>query len=351
MQPCACGVVHETDSGCPSLPLMQEVLSKSPVQQAAGNIESNEPVEADENKQTSTLIVFPGTGRPVPEWRKQLSQRVREVQEQRAREAAEVAAAMQQAETVSCTLPSAQLELVPDREQPAMNPIVSKALERVDRARKSEFASSELAAPTTAPALAPVSRPQTEPEQTTLPLAAPRTNLVVVPPSKAKSMRVMSDDLNGAALGYLDSYLSIPALKTDSENRATFARRTTAALFDLVLVVLLSTLVVAAIEFTGGNWIDSRVIGLAGGITIVSLGFYLTLSIAFTGRTIGMRWLSLRTIDVRTGLIPTGGQSIKRTIGYLLSLAPLGLGVIYALIDPDGRTLYDRFSKTTVVRS
>ena len=64
-----------------------------------------------------------------------------------------------------------------------------------------------------------------------------------------------------------------------------------------------------------------------------------------------MRWLSLRAIDVRTGLIPTGGQSIKRTIGYLLSLAPLGLGVIYALIDPDGRTLYDRFSKTTVVRS
>src|SRR5213595_3188183 len=86
----------------------------------------------------STLIVFPGASRPVPEWRKQLSQRVREVQEQRAREAAEVAAAMQQAETVSCTLPSAQLELVPDREQPAMNPIVSKALERVDRARKSE---------------------------------------------------------------------------------------------------------------------------------------------------------------------------------------------------------------------
>ena len=164
-------------------------------------------------------------------------------------------------------------------------------------------------------------------------------------------MRVMSDDLNGAALGYLDSYLSIPALKTDSENRATFARRATAALFDLVLVALLSTFVVAAIEFTGGNWIDARVIGLAGGITIVSLGFYLTLSIAFTGRTIGMRWLSLRTIDVRTGLIPTGGQSIKRTIGYLLSLAPLGLGVIYALIDPDGRTLYDRFSKTTVVRS
>src|SRR5213080_3298452 len=160
---------------------MQKVLSDSSADRLANGIESEEAAAADKGQRTSTLIAFPGVNRPVPEWRKRLSQRVREVQELRAREAAEVAAAMQQAEAVSCTLPSAQLELVPDREQPAMNPIVSKALERVDRARKSEFASSELAAPTTAPALAPVSRPQTEPEQTTLPLAAPRTNLVVVP--------------------------------------------------------------------------------------------------------------------------------------------------------------------------
>src|SRR5947208_8732743 len=198
---------------------MQNTLTDSPDEKirrdASANIKRNSFTAED---RSSTLITFPGVSRNVPEWRRQLSQRVREVQERRAREAAEATAAAVVAETVSCALPSGQLELVPDREQPSMNPIVSKALERVDRARRGEFASTELAAPTTAPALAPVSRPQTEPEQTTLPLAAPRTNLVVVPPSKAKPMRVMSDDLNGAALGYLDSYLSIPALKTDSEN-------------------------------------------------------------------------------------------------------------------------------------
>src|SRR5437016_10831028 len=87
----------------------------------------------------STLIEFPRTSRPVPEWRKQLSQRVREVQERKAREAAEELAAAQEAGLVSCALPSGQLELVPDLEQPPMNPIVSKVLERLERARRPDY--------------------------------------------------------------------------------------------------------------------------------------------------------------------------------------------------------------------
>jgi hypothetical protein len=82
-----------------------------------------------DSQSASTLIEFP-SGRNVPEWRKRLSQRVREVQEQKAREAAEADAATRAAETVSCALPSGQLELVPEPEQAPLNPIVSKALER-----------------------------------------------------------------------------------------------------------------------------------------------------------------------------------------------------------------------------
>src|SRR5205809_2688930 len=101
----------------------------------------------------STLIEFPRTSRPVPEWRKQLSQRVREVQERKAREAAEELAAAREAGLVSCALPSGQLELVPDLQQTVMNPIVSKALERIDRARRVDhFASAGAAAVAPAPA-------------------------------------------------------------------------------------------------------------------------------------------------------------------------------------------------------
>jgi uncharacterized RDD family membrane protein YckC len=64
-----------------------------------------------------------------------------------------------------------------------------------------------------------------------------------------------------------------------------------------------------------------------------------------------MRMFKMRTIDLRTGLIPTGGQSITRAITYVFSLALLGLGIAYAVIDPDKRAVHDKLSKTIVIRS
>ncbi|HZI47124.1 MAG TPA: RDD family protein, partial [Pyrinomonadaceae bacterium] len=61
--------------------------------------------------------------------------------------------------------------------------------------------------------------------------------------------------------------------------------------------------------------------------------------------------LSVKAIDARTGLIPTGGQSIKRAFGYVFSFAILGLGFAFAFVDRDHRTLHDRFSRTIVVHN
>ena len=87
------------------------------------------------------------------------------------------------------------------------------------------------------------------------------------------------------------------------------------------------------------------------GITAITIFAYFTISVALTGRTLAMRMFSLRAIDIRTGLIPTGGQAIIRALGYVFSLALFGLGLAYVFIDPDRRTIYDRFSNTIVVRS
>ena len=98
MQPCSCGVAHEDT--CPvsrSQSAMPEVFSDLPQDKVTAGCA---PVEASASDQSpkskskaeaskSTLIEFPGVSRAVPEWRKQLSQRVREVQELRAREASE----------------------------------------------------------------------------------------------------------------------------------------------------------------------------------------------------------------------------------------------------------------------
>ena len=105
---------------------------------------------------------------------------MREVQEQKAREAAEVAAELRAAQTVMCSLPSGQLELVPDVAQAPLNPIVSKALERVDRARRAEHLSTGHRATAAAPALAPIE------VETPEPLAEPiesKPKLTIVAPT------------------------------------------------------------------------------------------------------------------------------------------------------------------------
>ena len=326
---------------------MQEPLSNSSIEKVitdSGLVESlcDDPLGSRARPQTSTLIEFPGTARPLPEWRKQLSQRVREVQERRAREAAEEAAAAQEAGMVSCALPSAQLELVPSLEQPVMNPIVSKALERLERARRPDQVMTGFANAATAPAFEPV---ETKPK------------LTVVAPAKHKAqtndrkpVRVISDSVDDVALSYLETCLALPAIAADTNTRsAGFGRRIISGSLDLLLVAAMAAPAAAAIEFSDGDWSDPRVIGLMSGITLVTMFAYLTISIALTGKTLAMRIFSLRTIDIRTGLIPTGGQSMKRAIGYIFALTMLGLGLIYALVDPDRRTIYDRFSKTIVI--
>jgi len=342
---------------------MQEPLSNSSIEKVitdSGLVESlcDDPLGASRARaQSSTLIEFPGTARPLPEWRKQLSQRVREVQERRAREAAEEAAAAQEAGMVSCVLPSAQLELVPSLEQPVMNPIVSKALERLERARRPDHVMTGFASAATAPAFEPIAEVTAEPDGPGPERVETKPKLTVVAPAKhkvqtndRKPVRVISDSVDDVALSYLETCLALPAIAADTNTRtAGFGRRIIAGSLDLLLVAAMAAPAAAAIEFSDGNWSDPRVIGLMSGITLITIFAYLTISIALTGKTLAMRILSLRTIDIRTGLIPTGSQSMKRAIGYIFGLTILGLGLIYALVDPDRRTIYDRFSKTIVI--
>jgi uncharacterized RDD family membrane protein YckC len=345
---------------------MQEPLSNSSIEKVitdSGLVESlcDDPLGASRARaQTSTLIEFPGTARPLPEWRKQLSQRVREVQERRAREAAEEVAAAQEAGIVSCVLPSAQLELVPSLEQPVINPIVSKALERLERARRPDQVMTGFANAATAPAFEPIADATAEPEGVNPERPEPvetKPKLTVVGAAKPKvqtndrkPVRVISDSVDDVALSYLETCLALPALAADTNSKsAGFGRRIIASSLDLLLVAAMAAPAAAAIEFSDGNWSDPRVIGLMSGITLVTMFAYLTISIALTGKTLAMRIFSLRTIDLRTGLIPTGGQAMKRAIGYIFALSVLGLGLIYAFVDPDRRTIYDRFSKTIVI--
>src|SRR5919197_2798721 len=110
---------------------------------------SNAAPAATQGANNSTLIEFPGPNRNRPAWRKELSERFREIQQRRAREAAleEESAPRAVAEQVGPEPSDAaaqpvpgrtqkQLGLVPQPDEPEMNPIVVAALRRIERARK-----------------------------------------------------------------------------------------------------------------------------------------------------------------------------------------------------------------------
>lgn len=76
------------------------------------------------------------------------------------------------------------------------------------------------------------------------------------------------------------------------------------------------------------------------------------ISIAFwhwQGATPGKLLAGVRVIDARSGGRPSLAQSGLRWLGYFISAAPLGLGLLWALIDPNRQTWHDKLAGTLVV--
>jgi uncharacterized RDD family membrane protein YckC len=319
---------------------------------------------------SSSLIAFPGIARStVPEWRKELGERVREVQERRAREAAlegdEVPAA-------DVAPPAPQLELLPKADLPPVNPLVAAALQRIERAHARPQYAGNVAVATlqeyeTEPQLGiEVALPPTEfngpmlvEEEIKVNESSPSEkvhNLAVVPAPAAdeslptpKPKRLIRDD-NDPALNYLDSLPTTAGIDVTRHQSAPILSRVVSGFVDLFVICLLASPALALVQFNELDWIEPRTIAFVAGSFVVMGFLYLTIITALTGRTLGMRLLSLRVVDARTGLIPTGGQSAKRAVIYILSLAPAGIALMYTFIDREGQTPHDRFSRTAVVR-
>jgi uncharacterized RDD family membrane protein YckC len=323
----------------------------------------------------STLIEFPGVSRnSVPEWRKELSERVREVQEKRARETAREAAEAERRRMEAAINPP-QLELLPPAQMPAMNPLVAAALKRIERAHQTAPAQNHQPVNTMASAVAYApQREENDMSDTVLPdpplafepevaevepeeIPEKPHHLAVVPtaepvapkiePRKPPKRVIVEND---PALNYLDAISRSVRVDDLSANSASVFRRLVCALLDLVFCAILSSPIALAMQLTGSNLQEPRVIAVLAGSAVVVIFLYLTLMTALTGRTWAMRLLSLRVIDTKTGLIPTGGQSIGRSIFYLLSLAT-GIGILFILLSREGYTVHDRFTRTAVIAS
>ncbi len=402
----SCGAVHSleecTESTADLSPAVVSVQVEGHPDEQEDQL-SSATDECDTATAESRLIEFPVVNRrSVPAWRKELSDRVREVQERRAREAA-----AEKEEALRLQAQSApQLELLPAVESPDVNPIVVAALRRLERVRRQPMptaapayhppvavakrarspkrqaapaqdpqpqnarASAEpvqravtgmTAATAAAPAPEIVSAPIPEPEPVVQ--AAPTLNVVPVTitnedqlvekpeeeiRAKPAPRRVLSE--NDPVLSYLDSVAG--AYSTDCEyNTAPLFSRIVAGLIDLLVVGVLASPFAVLLDLQNGSWRDPKIAGIMSGIIVSFMFVYLTVTTALTGKTAGLKCASLRAIDSRTGLIPTGSQSAKRAIVYILSLITLGIGFLVAAANSERKTVHDRLSHTSVVRA
>jgi len=364
-------------SECGAAVLSSTELGTEDHQFEAFEIPSQLETSPNETPPRSTLIEFPGVVRStVPEWRRELSERVREVQERRAREAAQEAAEAERVRLAqAAAVPAPPLELLPQATAPTVNPLVAAALRRIERANQKMPATATHARTATAVAYATEDEVESSPDEPILssaatvefqqatidsPVVQPEKthNLVVVPASvstpksdthrKVVTKRLISD--HDPVLNYLDAVPTTVSVREPTESRAGVVRRICSAAIDLLVTALLLSPFAAAVELTNSDWHRLRTIALAA-ITAALVSFlYLTAATALTGRTLGMRLMSLKTVDRRTGLIPTGAQSAGRAVIHLASLLALGLPAVYALLNRDGYTAHDRMTHTMVVR-
>jgi uncharacterized RDD family membrane protein YckC len=89
------------------------------------------------------------------------------------------------------------------------------------------------------------------------------------------------------------------------------------------------------------------------------MGIVLVVAIAMTyllvfqiiaGRTLGMRLLKMKIIDVWGGR-PSPGRCVVRCLGYLVGLATLFLGFLWVGFDSEKRGLHDWIAGTYVIRA
>ncbi len=129
---------------------------------------------------------------------------------------------------------------------------------------------------------------------------------------------------------------------------APLGRRFLAGLIDALILLTAAGLFGMIVSYIGVR-IVLRPLNLAvlGFIAVFFITVYFGLFTSLTSSTPGLLWMGLEVRNLE-GDRPTPGEAAWRAFGYLVSIAGLMLGFIWALVDSDGLTWHDRISRTSV---
>ena len=127
--------------------------------------------------------------------------------------------------------------------------------------------------------------------------------------------------------------------------------RLAAGLFDTVLLAFLDAVVIMLTLRIAGLDLQSLSVlplgPLVGFLTLLNGSYVVILTLA-GGQTFGKMAFGVRVVD-RAGRPVTTSVAVVRALGYLVSVLPLGLGLVLVFFDTQGRAVHDRLAGTRVL--
>lgn len=134
------------------------------------------------------------------------------------------------------------------------------------------------------------------------------------------------------------------------EDLAPFSMRFNAGLFDLIIGIFATMIVLSPIALSGRDWLNVNGVLTFAATCAAILFIYMTLSIGFLGKTLGMRLFSLELVDAEENEYPTLHQAAVNSALYILSLALGGAGFLTVFFNEEKRAAHDLLSGTIIVR-
>ena len=340
-------------------------------------------------KTSPTLVEFQTKKATVPEWRLQLQNSVRQKVggNRRADANAETTEARQTKPRATNGANALKVEFVED-EQPGshQNPRVANALKRIEESRRT-FSNQPVpeqplkaGKPTASRnfpfnVVARSNEPRPTPKATVNPSPKPMlvsslriekkgfdTNKLpplakppvasrsFIPAAEPPTARTEAAQPTVEQTAVETEVLELEAETDEIDDLAPLSMRFSAGIFDMIIGVFASLIILSPFILSGGSWLSlSGFFAIAAAVAIV-LFLYMTVSIAFFGRTFGMRLFSLELVDVEENAYPTMHQAAVSSAVFLLSLTFAGIGFLPMLFNEERRAAHDILSGTILIR-
>lgn len=133
---------------------------------------------------------------------------------------------------------------------------------------------------------------------------------------------------------------------------AGFWARFGASIIDTIVLVTITWPILMA--FYGESYLESEDIMQGPMDFMISWVAPMVVTIAFwiaKQATPGKMALRMRIVDARSGQAPSAGQCIGRYLAYIISILPLGLGLLWVAFDSRKQGWHDKLAGTVVVRN